>query len=110
MCCVSTHYEHGKLMSFKCTTAICPLTTWGQAFFNYLPSLPGNSLYAAIFGICLVLQIAFGIKKKTWGFMSGMVVGLLLEVIGYAGRIKMHSDPFTKNSFLMLDFPLSPKF
>lgn len=89
------------LSGCKCTTAICPLQTYGQAFFDYLPSLPGNSLYAAIFGICLVLQIAFGIKKKTWGFMAGMICGLVLEVVGYAGRIKMHSDPFTKNSFLM---------
>jgi hypothetical protein len=88
-------------MGWKCTIAICPLETYGQAFFNYRPSLPGNSIYAAIFGICLVLQLAFGIRKKTWGFLAGMVVGLLLEVVGYAGRIKMYSDPFTKNSFLM---------
>ena len=33
--------------------------------------------------------------------MFGMCAGLVLEVVGYAGRILMHYDPFSNNNFLL---------
>jgi len=30
-----------------------------------------------------------------------MMFGLVLEVIGYVGRLQMHSDPFNMDPFLM---------
>ena len=30
-----------------------------------------------------------------------MVIGLLLEVLGYAARIMLHNNPFDGNGFLM---------
>ena len=68
---------------------------------DYVPTLFGNALYAAIFAIFLVPQVWFGIKFKTWGFMAGLLGGLLLEIMGYIGRVQMHSNPFIKGPFLM---------
>jgi hypothetical protein len=53
-----------------CSLATCDLTL---AHFDYLPSLPGNALYATIFAGCFAVQILLGIKTRTWGFMTAAV-------------------------------------
>ena len=82
----------------NCTVETCPLSC---AQVEYLPTLSGNVIYAAAFGLLLITQLGLGIKYKTWGFMVGMITGLLCEVVGYAGRIMMHYNPFDFNNFIM---------
>jgi hypothetical protein len=53
-----------------CSLATCDLTL---AHFSYLPSLPGNALYTAIFAGCFAVQVLLGIKYRTWGFMIATV-------------------------------------
>lgn len=84
--------------NLNCTVETCPLTC---AQVDYLPTFGGNVAYAAVFGLLLVVQLWFGIKYKTWGFMVGMICGLLLEVVGYVGRIMLHNNPFNFNNFIM---------
>jgi len=81
-----------------CTLETCDLS---MSSFLYLPSVPGNAIYALIFSTYIVAQFYLGIKHKTWGYMIAMVLGLLLEVIGYVARIMLHNSPFDKNNFLM---------
>jgi hypothetical protein len=83
-----------------CSLTTCDLTL---ATFDYRASLPGNSFYAAIFGIYLIMNIYLGIRYKTWGYMTAMVVGLTGEIIGYVGRILLWQNPFdpTGNDFLI---------
>ncbi len=71
------------------------------AQINYLPSMAGNVIYAAILGLLLLSQIGLGIFYRTWGFLVGMTAGLLLELLGYAGRVMLHNNPFDFNAFLM---------
>ena len=68
---------------------------------QYVPSFAGNATYLSIFAILLVPQLSLGIRYRTWGFLTGMVVGGLLEISGYLGRVLLHSDPFSFNYFLM---------
>lgn len=68
---------------------------------DYQPTLAGNTVYAAAFGLLLIAQLGLGIKYKTWGFMVGMICGLFLEVVGYAGRIMLHNNPFNFNNYIM---------
>jgi hypothetical protein len=68
---------------------------------DYVPTLAGNAIYAVAFGLLLVAQLGLGTKYKTWGFMVGMICGLTLEVVGYAGRIMLHGNPFDFNNFIM---------
>jgi hypothetical protein len=56
---------------------------------------------AALFAILLLLQIGLAVKWKTWGFLGGMFGGIVLEILGYIGRVMMSSNPFAKNPFLM---------
>lgn len=81
----------------QCTLQTCSME---QATIRYLPSLAGNITYMALFGLILLLQIGLGIRYRTWGFLTGMVCGLVLEIVGYAGRVVMHYNPFNMNNFL----------
>lgn len=81
-----------------CTLAICPMD---YAQIEYVPTLGGNAAYLAIFAVFLAAQGALVAKYRTWGFYVGMFCGLLLEVIGYAGRIGLHNNPFNFDMFVM---------
>ena len=94
----TSSYGHGDLKpSDYCTIDTCPLSL---ANFTYIPMLGGNVAYLAIFAVLLVPNLYIGIKHKTWGYMIGMVCGLALEVIGYAGRLQLHYNPFKFDPFL----------
>jgi hypothetical protein len=88
-----------------CTISTCPLTL---AHLLYIPSLPGNALYAVLFGLFLLAQLYLGIRHRTWGFLAGMFGGLVLEVIGYAARMQMHFNPFKQNPFIMFVYRSLP--
>ncbi|RAL58755.1 hypothetical protein DID88_009170 [Monilinia fructigena] len=81
-----------------CTLDTCDLSL---ASFEYLPTVAGNTIYAVVFGILLFAQLGLGIKFKTWGYMVAMIFGLILEIVGYIGRILLHYSPFDNNDFLM---------
>ncbi|KAJ5995647.1 RTA1 domain protein, partial [Penicillium waksmanii] len=81
-----------------CTLATCPIDL---AYINYQPNLAANILFLAIFGLFLVGQLAIGSWYRTWTYMVAMSAGLILEVLGYIGRIMMHSNPFEFNAFLL---------
>lgn len=83
-----------------CTLETCPLS---EGFVTYTPSLPGNVLYISLFGVMLLFQVIIGIRWKTWGYLVGMFGGLVLEIVGYAGRIQLHYNPFLFNAFLEYD-------
>lgn len=61
-----------------CTLETCDLTL---ASFLYVPTLPGNALYAAIFGVLIIGQLFLGIKHKTWGYMIAMLLGLVSTTV-----------------------------
>ena len=82
----------------NCTLSTCPVAL---AEVEYDPSLGGNAFYLAIFAILLLVQVFLGVTYRTWGFLAGLVGGLVLEVVGYAGRIQLHFNPFHKTPFVM---------
>lgn len=92
-----------------CTLDLCPLT---DAYIDYIPSLGGNAFYLALFSLLLLLQTILGIRYRTWGYLAGLTGGLILEVIGYAGRLQMHSNPFKFSSFLqyLICLTIAPAF
>jgi hypothetical protein len=83
----------------SCTLASCSLK---NAQVQYDPSLGGNAFYVSIFALAIFVQALLGIQYRTWSFLAGMFCGLILETVGYAARIQMHFNPFTKGPFVML--------
>lgn len=81
-----------------CALGVCPLD---YAHVQYVPLLAANIAYLAVFAAVLLIQFILGITYRTWEFSTAIVFGLLLEVLGYLGRLGLHYDPFDFNYFLM---------
>ncbi|KAL3440507.1 RTA1 like protein-domain-containing protein [Aspergillus insuetus] len=84
--------------SQQCTLDTCPLSL---AHITYLPNLAGNAFYVALFALLILIQLIIGTRTRTWSFMGSTICGLILEVLGYAARIKMRSNPFIDRWFTM---------
>jgi len=81
-----------------CTPAICSLN---YAELLYIPSLGGNAAYLTIFAVLLCAQIVLLAWYRTWSFSVGLICGLLLEIIGYIGRLGLHADVFSFGYFVV---------
>ncbi|KAH8819805.1 RTA1 like protein-domain-containing protein [Xylogone sp. PMI_703] len=94
-----------------CNRDICDLSL---AQLDYRPNLGGNVFFAAVFLIYILIQLFLGIRHKTWGFMIAVVLGLIGEVVGYAGRILLWHNVFdpTGNYFLiyLVSLTIAPAF
>ncbi|KAL9622429.1 MAG: hypothetical protein Q9160_003274 [Pyrenula sp. 1 TL-2023] len=82
----------------NCTVTLCPIS---RSIYQYRPSLPANSIFIALFGITLIVHILQGLRYKTTWFLSCMVFGCIMEVIGYGGRIMLYINPFSFAGFIM---------
>ncbi|PSK41783.1 hypothetical protein B9Z65_9169 [Elsinoe australis] len=90
---------NGTLIDFQaCTVDICSLD---YAQLDYVPSKSVNLAYLLIFGLLLLVHCVQGVYYRTWGYAVGMVGGLTLEVVGYAGRLGLHNDIFSFDTFVM---------
>ncbi|EDP47072.1 RTA1 domain protein, putative [Aspergillus fumigatus A1163] len=59
-----------------CTLDACPIQ---NAYIHYQPTIAGNSVYLALFGIFLFTQLIQSIFFRMWGFAGAMAAGLVLE-------------------------------
>jgi hypothetical protein len=100
-------YNYTVNSSEECTLTTCSLL---QAQYTYDPSFTGNAFVASIFSLLLLLQLILGSYYRTIGFTIAMSCGLILEIIGYIGRVQMHFNPFIQQPFMMYvpsPFPFS---
>ncbi|SPO01165.1 related to phospholipid-translocating ATPase [Cephalotrichum gorgonifer] len=81
----------------NCTLEICPVE-W--SVYRYVPSLPANIVFAALFALAGLVHVYLGIRWRQWTFMGFMLLGCIVEIVGYAGRIMMHSNPFDFVGFM----------
>jgi hypothetical protein len=95
----------GPLSTFNCDpdnlSYLCQLLLQAFGQVHYVPTLAGNALYLAIFAVYLFIHIAQGTVYKTWSYMICMICSIVLEAVGYGGRIGMHLNPWDQNPFLM---------
>lgn len=75
------------------------IVAWG--YLNYLPNVAANALFIALFFIGLVAQVFLAWRHRTWGFSTALVLGIILEVVGYGGRIGLHYNVFIDTWFIM---------
>ncbi|KAF3040045.1 hypothetical protein E8E12_001144 [Didymella heteroderae] len=84
-----------------------PGCTLDISVFQYLPSIPANATFFAIFALLTAAHIAQGIRYKAWVYLGCMVAGCCLELVGYVGRILLHDNPFDFNAFLINLVPIT---
>jgi hypothetical protein len=86
----------------NCTLHVnCLLTGISPAQIDYYPSLDGNIFYLGLFALLLIVHIGQGIAWRTWSYSLAMTFGLVLECLGYMGRIALNRNPFIFNYFLV---------
>ncbi|KAF7887729.1 hypothetical protein EAF00_010023 [Botryotinia globosa] len=95
--------------SSLCTLETCDLS---MSAFLYRPTVVGNAIFAGVFAVLCIGQLALGIKFKTWGYMGAMLLGLFTEVIGYIARVLIYEYPFDNDYFLMylITLTIAPAF
>lgn len=62
------------------------------------PPLGGIAFYLAVFALLIPLQAYLGIRHR---FFEVMFVSLVLEILGYASRVRLHYNPFEWQPFVM---------
>ena len=75
-----------------CTSATCPPSL---SVYGYAPSLGANAFFTAFFAGSVLLQLGLAIRWRSWSFGACMAVGCAGELVGYAGRIMLHSNWFS---------------
>ncbi|KAJ9605136.1 Envelope glycoprotein gp160 [Cladophialophora chaetospira] len=83
----------------NCTEYHECLVAWG--YLNYLPNVPANAVFVALFTIGLVAQTVLGLRYRTWLFSVAMTTGTALEVVGYGARIGINHNVFIDTWFIM---------
>lgn len=63
----------------KNITPLCPVD---QTIYGYYPNMGANAFFLALFAILCAVNIAQGIKYKTWTYMIALALGSLTEAIG----------------------------
>ncbi|KAM0563401.1 hypothetical protein ACHAPJ_001122 [Fusarium lateritium] len=77
-------------------TALCPVSA---TVLGYVPN-KGSSIFFTIgFAILFFSAVGLGVWKRTWTYAATLGAGLLLEMIGYIGRIQMDPNPWNSSAF-----------
>lgn len=65
------------------------------SYWSYLPSYAANGLFLALFALSLIAFMVTNVRKGVFiGFSVSMILGNVLEILGYTGRILAHQQPF----------------
>ncbi|CAJ2504048.1 Uu.00g114420.m01.CDS01 [Anthostomella pinea] len=93
-------YANGTSIRFKdCTPEICP---YEHSYYDYRIWLVPNVIFAAIFGVSLVAYISTYIRTRRSGvFTIAIVLGLVVEIDGYVGRILSWNNQWSSTAFIM---------
>ncbi|EKD17926.1 uncharacterized protein L3040_004466 [Drepanopeziza brunnea f. sp. 'multigermtubi'] len=70
-----------------------------NTIYGYLPNLPANAFFIAIFALLAAAQLGLGIPKKTYFYSLAIAIGCIGECIGYGGRLMMHKNPYSDTGF-----------
>lgn len=82
----------------NCTLETCDLQ---YSVYKYLPSLAANVTFIALYSLALIVHVYLGWKWRSMWFAVLMVLGCVFEIIGYTGRIILHSNPFSFPGFMI---------
>jgi hypothetical protein len=83
----------------NCTIETCPIDS---SYYFYRISLGANATFIALFSISLIGYVAtYAFTRRATAFTVAMLSGVVLEVLGYAGRLMSWQNQWSDNGFLM---------
>ncbi|EWG45480.1 hypothetical protein FVEG_06256 [Fusarium verticillioides 7600] len=77
-------------------TVLCPVSA---TVLGYVPNKGSSYFFTIGFAILFLSSVGLGVWKKTWTYAATLGAGLLLETIGYIGRIQMDPNPWNSSAF-----------
>lgn len=92
------HLNMASASAGDCTPDTCPVA---HGFLSEPPSLEGAVIILAAFAALIPINLWIGARGKTMTYTLIMVTGLLVEIMGYVGRLLLRSDPASKTYFLL---------
>jgi hypothetical protein len=92
--CYSNNLDIRRRCFDSCTVETCTLNA---SYWGYIPSFLANVLFLSLFGLStLVFTIQTFLSKRYLLFSISMISGGIIEVIGYAARIKARNALWTE--------------
>lgn len=95
----------------NCTsiTSACPVQA---SSYGYILNLGSNVFFAVLFTVVLLGQFFLGVRHRCYQFLVAVGIGTLGEILGYAGRVMLHENPWSKtgNTIQVVCLILSPSF
>ena len=99
---MSTHIYARLDPNQGCTKETCD-PIW--SIYGYRPSLPFTLLFFCIFALSAIAFLIQGLhprtRRKTWFFITAMIIGSFSEVLGYVAKLLLYNDPFSDLGFKM---------
>lgn len=72
------------------------------SYYGYRLSLPANATFLGLFGIFLIAYLViFAVTRRGLGFTVALTLGVICEILGYAGRVMSWQNQWNENGFLM---------
>ncbi|SPN99536.1 uncharacterized protein DNG_02388 [Cephalotrichum gorgonifer] len=86
-------------MTGDCTTTIgCPFP---GGFLPYAPSLAANAFLVSAFAVVIPAALYLGYRSPALGFTVNLVTALLLEVLGFVGRLLLNRERDSRSYFAL---------
>lgn len=81
----------------NCTAEICPTEA---SVYGYRPSIAFNATFVALFSASIMVHAVQLARYRAYFFSLAMISGCVVEIIGYAGRLWLHQNPFSFSAFM----------
>lgn len=85
-------------MAGDCSQNDCPVPA---GFFSYQPSRQGNAVMLAAFALLVPVTLGFGYRLRTPVFALTLTTGLVLEVLGFTGRVMLYQNVADRAHFAL---------
>ncbi|KAI1766123.1 RTA1-domain-containing protein [Hypoxylon sp. FL1150] len=83
----------------SCNADICP---YDRSFYQYRIDLAPNAAFAGLFGLSLLCFLGVYVFTRRGAlFLVAMALGLISEIIGYAGRIMSWHNQWSEDGFMI---------
>lgn len=69
--------------------------------YHYVPSLGWNASFLALFALSALVHSYQAYRSRFWIFYPTLVLGAVVEVMGYAARVWSSQDVYKLDPFLM---------
>lgn len=89
-----------------------PTCPFEEGFYQYDPSVGGNAFLLALYASLAIIVMYLGLRFRIFLFSVVLSTGLLLEVLGFIGRLLLHGSRDNETGFFLSQFGtvLGPTF